>query len=159
VKNYPQSLRAVIEPAVPTSFYRIERSKSRKRQFVRGFIRDIRETHVEYGRTLKPSVIDQYRQQGFCTVVVMSLIQGRSQAARDSQALAYYARLEKESTRVFHVSPYRAGATPQAFDFDRSYNYYSSSYERPGPEISIYKLNDCTQGYGTIHPGAARATS
>jgi hypothetical protein len=157
------SLRAIIEPGVPARWYWQVRANGKRipghKQFVRGFIRDIRETHVEYGRTLKPAVIDQYREQGFCTVVVMSLIEGRSIAARDPQALAYYARLARESKLVFHVSPYRAGSTPQAFDFDRSYNYYSSSYERPGPEISIYRLNDCTQGYGTIHPGAARSTS
>jgi uncharacterized membrane protein (GlpM family) len=164
VANEKPSLRAIVEPAVPARWYWQLRAGSDKRipghkQFVRGFIRDIRETHVEYGRTLKPAVIDQYRAQGFCTVVVMSLIQGRSQAARDAQALAYYARLERESTRVFHVTPYRAGSQPQEFDFDRSYNYYSASYERPGPEISIYRLNDCTQGYGTIHPGAARSAA
>jgi hypothetical protein len=164
VEHEKPSLRAIIEPAVPARWYwQLKRSTGKRipghKQFVRGFIRDIRETHVEYGRTLKPSVIDEYRAQGFCTVVVMSLIRGRSQAARDRQANAYYARLTKESTRVFHVTPYRAGAQRQEFDFDRSYNYYSSSYERPGPEISIYKLNDCTQGYGTIHPGTARATS
>jgi hypothetical protein len=91
--------------------------------------------------------------------MVMSLIQGRSQAARDPQALGYYERLERESTRVFHASPYRAGAEPQEFDFDRSYNYYSPSYQRPGPEVSIYRLDDCTQGYGTIHPGTSRTSS
>jgi hypothetical protein len=163
VDNERRSLRVIVEPGVPARWYWQLRSNGKRipghKQFVRGFIRDIRETHVEYGRTLKPAVLDQYRRQGFCMVVVMSLIQGRSLAARDPQALAYYARLARESTRVFHVTPYRAGAKPQEFDFDRSYNYYSSSYERPGPEISIYKLNGCTQAYGTIHPGASRTTS
>lgn len=163
VANDKPSLRAIIEPAVPARYYWQLRASSGTRipghkQFVRGFIRDIRETHVEYGRTLSPAVIDEYRKQGYCTVVVMSLIEGRSQAAHDARALAYYARLRAESQLVFHVSPYRAGAKPQSFDFDRSYNYYSSSYERPGPEISIYRLNDCTQGYGTIHPGTSRTT-
>jgi Dolichyl-phosphate-mannose-protein mannosyltransferase len=163
VANERPSLRAVIEPAVPARWYWRLRSNGsrvpRRKQFVRGFIRDIRETRIEYGRTLSPAVIDQYRQQGFCLVMTMSLIEGRSQAARDPRALAYYARLRRESTRVFHVSPYRAGATPQTFDFDRSYNYDSPSYERPGPEISIYRLDDCTQGYGTIHPGSGGTTA
>src|SRR5215213_6540387 len=93
VKNYPESLRVVIEPAVPTSFYRIERSKSRKRQFVRGFIRDIRRaqnveapdgTSITYAASLNPEVIDQYKQKGFCLVMTMSLIRGRAENGRAS---------------------------------------------------------------------------
>ena len=55
-------------------------------------------------------------------------------------ALAYYARLERESDLVFAVSPYRADAEPPPFSFDLSYSYYSPAYERPGPEVRIYRL-------------------
>ncbi len=159
VKNYPQSLRAVIEPAVPTSFYRIERSKSRKRQFVRGFIRDIRRaanveapdgTSITYAASLNPEVIDQYRQKGFCLVMTMSLIRGRAENAKVPGALAYYRRLERESDKVFAASPYDKGAKPVPLHFDFSYDYYPTAYNRPGPEIDVYRLHDCKQGFGKV---------
>ena len=159
VDNYPASLRAVIEPAVPTSFYRIERSKSRKRQFVRGFIRDIRRAAnadapdgqtLTYASTLNPDVIDQYRQKGFCLVVTMSLIRGRAENAKVPNALRYYGRLERESDRVFHASPFDKGAKPVPLSFDFSYDYYPRAYNRPGPVIDIYRLNNCRQATGKV---------
>jgi hypothetical protein len=84
----------------------------------------------------------------------MSLISGRSPQARDARANAYYARLRQESTRVFHVSPLRVGADPQPFNFDQSYNYYSPAYQRPGPSVDIYRLDNCVQQYGTTEAGA-----
>ena len=159
VDNYPGSLRAVIEPAVPTSFYRIERSKSRKRQFVRGFIRDIRraanveapdELNVTYASTLEPEVIDQYRDKGFCLVVTMSLIRGRAENARVPGALKYYDRLERESKLVYQATPYDKGAKPVPLHFDFSYNYYPKAFNRPGPEIKVYRLNNCRQQTGKV---------
>jgi hypothetical protein len=159
VKNYPQSLRAVIEPAVPTSFYRIERSKSRKRQFVRGFIRDIRRAanvdapdglSLTYASTLNPEVIDQYRSKGFCLVVTMSLIRGRAENAKVPGALKYYDRLERESDLVYQASPYDKGAKPVPLHFDFSYNYYPRAFNRPGPEIKVYKLHNCRQQFGKV---------
>lgn len=159
VENYPESLRVVIEPAVPTSFYRIERSKSRKRQFVRGFIRDIRrQANVEapdgqsitYAASLNPGVIDQYRSKGFCLVTTMSLIRGRAENARVPGALAYYDRLERQSDVVFRARPWDKGADPIPLHFDFSYNYYDSEYDRPGPEINIYRLNNCEQQFGRV---------
>jgi len=158
VENEQPSLRIMIEPAVPSRwFWRYTKSgqpMARTRQFVRALLRDIKVTRIEYGRTLRPEVIDTYREHGFCLVMTMSLIRGRSVNARDPDALAYYERLERESDRVFHVSPFRADAGPQEFSFDLSYNYYSPAYERPGPEIDIYRLRNCTQEYGTLEVGA-----
>ncbi len=39
------------------------------------------------------------------------------------------------------------------FNFDLSYNYYPTAYDRPGPEIWIYRLNNCKQGFGTVPRG------
>ena len=159
VENYPQSLRAVIEPAVPTSFYRIERSKSRKRQFVRGFIRDIRRaanveapdgTSITYAASLNPEVIDQYREKGFCLIATMSLIRGRAENAKVPGALAYYDRLERESKLVYQATPYDKGAKPVPLHFDFSYDYYPTAYNRPGPEIKVYRLNNCRQQTGKV---------
>ena len=158
VKNERPSLRIIVEPAVPARWYWRLRSNgtpiARRKQFVRAFARDIKATRIEYGRTLSPSVIDTYRENGFCLVMTMSLIAGRSEEARDARANAYYERLREESTRVFHVSPLRVGAERQRFNFDLSYNYYSPAFQRPGPTIDIYRLKDCVQEYGTSEVGA-----
>ena len=150
--NEPRELRIIIEPAVPERYYWPVRDgrpqKLARAQFVDEFIRDIRETHVEYGRTLRPDVLDRYRRQGYCMVMTMDLIRGRAEAAGDRAALAYYGALERESDVVFAVSPFRADEDPQPFSFDLSYSYYSPAYERPGPEIRIYRLRDCEQRYG-----------
>jgi hypothetical protein len=82
--------------------------------------------------------------------MTMSIIEGRTVNARLPAALAYYARLRRESDVVFHVSPYKPGAKPPRFDFDFSYNYYPSAFHRPGPEVTIYKLHNCKQGFGKL---------
>ena len=79
--------------------------KLARAQFVDEFIRDIRETHVEYGRTLRPGVLDRYRRQGYCMVMTMDLIRGRADAAGDRAALAYYARLEPRVRRRLRGQP------------------------------------------------------
>ena len=157
VENEPRELRIVIEPAVPERYYwpvRDGRPKKRKRaQFVNEVVRDIRETHVEYGRTLRPGALDRYRSRGYCMVMTMGLIRGRADAAGDESALAYYERLDRESDVVFEVRPFRADEDPPEFSFDLSYSYYSPAYERPGPEIRIHRLHDCTQRFGVRGSG------
>ncbi|MGZ4200639.1 MAG: ArnT family glycosyltransferase [Thermoleophilaceae bacterium] len=158
VAHYPPRLRIVIEPAVPPRYYRVADSPGRK-QFVRGFIRDITDTHEDYGSTLNPQTIDRYRQAGFCLVMSMSLIRGRAQNAHFEPALAYYRRLERESKLVYHGSPYKRGAKPVKFNFDLSYNYYPSAFVRPGPEIWIYRLSNCKQGFGPVPRGTGTPTT
>ena len=152
VENEPRELRVIIEPAVPERYYwPVIDGKPKKRvraQFIGDYIRDIRETHVEYGRTLAPDVLERYRRQGYCMVMTMGLIRGRADGAGDDSALAYYERLDRESDVVFEVSPFRADEAPAEFSFDLSYSYYSPAYERPGPEIRIHRLHDCTQRLG-----------
>jgi hypothetical protein len=151
-EHYPRELRIVIEPAVPERFYwPVRDGLPRKRdrpQFVNELLRDVREDHVEYGRTLRPRTLDRYRRRGYCMVMTFDLIRGRAVAAGDRAALAYYDRLERESNLVYALSPYRADEDPPGFSFDLSYSYYSPAYQRPGPEVRIYRLRDCTQRYG-----------
>jgi Dolichyl-phosphate-mannose-protein mannosyltransferase len=160
--NFPDGIRIVIEPGVPDNFYRVEGSRNRQRQFVRGFIRDVRRRNVldapegadtTYAATLTPDLIDLYRQQGFCLVMTMSVIRGRAENAKVPQALAYYDRLERESKRIFYESPYDPGADKVDLHYDFSYNYYPTAYSRPGPEVGIYRLNDCKQKTGSVPVG------
>ncbi len=157
VAHYPARLRIVIEPAVPPRYYRritnSGRGDPQHKQFIRGFIRDINDTHDDYGSTLTPGTLTTYRRAGFCLVMTMSLIRGRAENAHLAPALAYYNALRQQSKLLLHVSPYKAGAKPVKFNFDLSYNYYPTAFARPGPEVWIYRLNNCKQGYGTVPKG------
>ena len=152
VNHYPSSLRLVIEPAVPARYYRRQGRGGLHglKAFVRGFAKHQAETRVQYPALLKPDYLQAYRRAGFCLVMTMSVIEGRAQAAKLPQALAYYRKLRQESDAVYHVSPYKRGARPVRFDFDFSYNYYPSAFARPGPDITIYRLRNCKQKYGPL---------
>ncbi len=99
-----------------------------------------------YGAVLGPGVVDDLRLYGYCHVMTVNVV--RERAERNPRARAYYQRLERESTLLREFSPYGAGADPVPFDFDLSYNLYPSAYERPGPTVRIYRLDDCEQAYG-----------
>jgi hypothetical protein len=156
--NYPRELRIVIEPEVPERYHwpvRAGRPERLKRpQFVNELVRAIRATHVEYGRALRPWMLDRYRREGYCLVMTFDLIRGRAEAAGDRTALAYYEALDRESDIVYEVSPYRADAEGPSFSFDLSYSYYSPAYVRPGPEVRIHRLRDCRPQYGPREPSA-----
>lgn len=162
VRRFPPSLRIVIEPAVPPRYYRRARpgheASPRAKQFVRGFIRDIRETRVDYVTTLSPATIDRYRRAGFCLVMTMSVIRGRAENDALAPALAYYRRLERESRVIYHVSPYDPGVEHLRFNFDHSYDYYPTAFARPGPEVTLYRLSRCRQGYGPVPKGTGTPT-
>ena len=99
-----------------------------------------------YGAVLGPEVIDDLRLYGYCHVMTVNVV--RERAERDPRARAYYERLERESSVLREFSPYREGAQPVPFDFDLSYNLYPPAYERPGPTVRVYRLDDCEQAYG-----------
>ena len=160
IRHNADSLRVVIEPAVPDSFYRkIGKPNALKNRFVRGYVKDLRRKQVfdaplgadtTYASTLSPDLIDSYRAQGFCLVMTVSLIRGRAENAKVPQALAYYKRLESESTRVLHLTPFDKGAKPVQLHYDFSYDYYPTAYQRPGGIIDIYRLNNCVQKTGRV---------
>ena len=99
-----------------------------------------------YGSVLRPDVIDDLRLYGYCHVMTVNVV--RERAERNPPARAYYDRLERESRLLREFSPYRDGADPVPFDFDLSYNLYPSAYERPGPTVRVYRVDDCEQAYG-----------
>jgi hypothetical protein len=160
VKHYRHSLRIVIEPAVQTDYYlRPPAERKKGRQFVQGFVRDLRRQQkidaplgadTTYASSLTPDNIDAYRSAGFCLVMTNSLTRGRAENAQVPQALAYYQRLERESTHLLHVSPFKPGRRAVPLHFDFSYDYYPTAYYRPGGIVDIYRLNNCKQGYSRV---------
>jgi hypothetical protein len=95
----------------------------------------------DYERTTRPQLIGNYTRGGFCWVITGSTQYGRALADPDEvpDALAYYDELRRRGEVVYRISPYGEGDVP--FSFDYSFNYYPLDYERPGPEIVIYRLH------------------
>jgi hypothetical protein len=105
----------------------------------------------QYERTLRPELLDEYAKSGYCWVVIGSLQAGRSfaQPKLAPNAIAYYAQLANHARLVYHVSPFGQGTRAVPFSFDWSIDYYPHQYARPGPELSVYRLQSgkCAPNY------------
>ncbi|HEY7933741.1 MAG TPA: glycosyltransferase family 39 protein [Solirubrobacteraceae bacterium] len=111
----------------------------------------------DYERTLSPALIGHYEQGGYCWVITGSTQSARALADPKAvpQAIAYYRALAQQGEVLFHVSPYTPASKPEAFNFDWSFDYYPLSYQRPGPEMTVYRLRGgrCASS-GPRSPGA-----
>ncbi|MBJ7459261.1 MAG: hypothetical protein JHD02_08755, partial [Thermoleophilaceae bacterium] len=96
-----------------------------------------------YAQRLSPAVIDQFEAEGYCYVVSASIQKGRvtKYPAKSPGAAAYYKALDQRAEKVASFSPMKDGESVPRFNFDISYNYYPMGYQRPGPEINIYRLS------------------
>jgi hypothetical protein len=96
----------------------------------------------QYERTLRPELLDEYVDSGYCWLIVGSLQAGRafSQPSAAPGAVAYYARLATHARLVYHLSPFARGDQPVPFNFDWSIDYFPRQYHVPGPEMSVYRL-------------------
>ncbi len=104
----------------------------------------------DYETTLSPALIGWYERLGYCWVVSGSTESGRALANPRAAplALAYYRALAARAQIAYRVSPYAPGSRPPAFSFDWTFDYYPLSYERPGPEMTVYRLRGgrCERG-------------
>jgi 4-amino-4-deoxy-L-arabinose transferase-like glycosyltransferase len=107
----------------------------------------------DFEKVLRPELVDDFERQAYCWVVVGSTQRGRAEVEPEQvpQALRYYEELERRSRVAFEVSPYAEGKGPVAFNFDWTFNYYPLAYNRPGPVMTIYRL----QGGGCAKGAAA----
>jgi 4-amino-4-deoxy-L-arabinose transferase-like glycosyltransferase len=96
----------------------------------------------EYEHTLSPALLGYYEQHGFCYVVSGSTQSGRAFADPRAAplAIAYYRALEAQGQVLFRASPYARKRRAVPFGFDWSFNYYPLAYQRPGPEMTVYRL-------------------
>jgi hypothetical protein len=96
----------------------------------------------QYERTLRPQLLDEYVNGGYCWVVVGSLQAGRAFADPRAvpSAIAYYRALAQRARLLYHVSPFGPGDRSVPFNFDWSIDYYPGQYRLPGPEMSVYRL-------------------
>ena len=96
----------------------------------------------DYARVARPELIDRWERTGACTVVVGSTQRGRAEVEPGEvpDALRFYDELERRAEVAYEASPYVAGASPVAFNFDWAFNFYPLAYYRPGPVMTIYRL-------------------
>jgi hypothetical protein len=161
VANIPAGSKIVVEPIAPDQWaadvgsfnsatssgnrwnkFRTSRSQyDNQGKLIHGAARVVK--LEDYERTLRPDLVRAYRDGGFCWVISGSTQYGRAYADPHEvpQALKYYDRLKQDADLVYDAKPY--GSTV-GFSFDYSFNYYPRSYDRPGPEIQIYRLKGCT---------------
>lgn len=104
----------------------------------------------DYERTTRPELVSSYERGGFCWVLTGSTQYGRAFAEPEEvpHAIEYYEELEERGDVAYRISPYGSGEEVASFSFDFSFNHYPLAYERPGPEIVIYRLTgaDCADG-------------
>jgi hypothetical protein len=132
----PDAGRIVVEPAVPGSYRRELRDA--------GFdLRPVSRPFQTYELGLRPDLIDTYRAEGWCWVMVNGHQRDRGLAAGLPGATDYYRRLAGEGDVVFGASPFEPGTTAPTFSYDFSFNYYPPAHHRPGPVVEIHRLDDC----------------
>jgi hypothetical protein len=164
VANVPQGTKVAFEPIAPTEWYGVTPGGGPKadpaRQWERfnrtqAIITELRKqfrgagypaNFQNYERTLSPAMLDVYRREHVCWIVSGSSQYGRAQAEsyRVPQALKYYKALRQQADVAFRASPVNAGDKLPRYQVDKSFNYIESAYHRPGPEMIVYKLRDCT---------------
>lgn len=130
--------RIVVEPSVPTSY--------REAAAIDAY--PVRRPYQAYETRLRPELVDSYRRDGYCWVLVSSHQRDRGLAAGLPGAEAYYERLDHETDRIEVFSPYRPGAASPDFSYDLSFNWYSPSFGRPGPYLELRHLSHCATGDG-----------
>jgi 4-amino-4-deoxy-L-arabinose transferase-like glycosyltransferase len=169
VANVPAGTKVVIEPVVPDQWaqdignplpiipngnrwnkYPLSRSqidpKTGRTLPGEGAIVNIE----DFEKVLRPELVSLFEQQEYCWVVVGSTQRGRAEAQPKAvpNALRYYSELERRSKVAFDASPYSKGEGPVGFNFDWTFNYYPLAYNRPGPEMTVYRLQggQCASG-------------
>jgi 4-amino-4-deoxy-L-arabinose transferase-like glycosyltransferase len=133
-EHVPSGAGLAIEPFVPADYLR----SLDFRRF------PVKRPFQAYEKKLRPARVERYLREGYCWVVVGSYQKGRGLKAGLRGARAYYAALDAASDRTVTVSPYREGAKPVPFSYDKSFNYQPRAYERPGPLIEIHHLKGCS---------------
>jgi hypothetical protein len=138
-RNVPAKTKVVVEPFVPEGWLG-EPDRAGPQRY-RAY--PIKPPFQAYEKKLNPALIDTYRSQGYCWVVVASHQKQRGLKAELPGAIRYYERLNRESDRTQLFDPWRSGADRPGFNFDMSFDYYPTAFVRPGPLIEVHHLRDC----------------
>lgn len=137
LETVPSGDGIVVEPAVPGSYRRELRDAGLR-------LREVRRPFQAYELSLHPGLLADYRDEGYCWVMVNGHQHDRGVAAGVPGAIAYYRELAHVSDLVLRATPFAVGATPSDFSYDFSFNYYPPAHHRPGPVVELRRLRDCT---------------
>lgn len=132
--------RIVIEPGLPSRLTTGRQGQKPFSALARGF--DVQP---------RPEDIDTYRELGACYVLSQHTYAERMEARDRALADAYYDRLRTESDVVRTFSPWREGERVP-LHFDWSFDYYPREYVRPGTDVTVYRLRDCTPSTAAFPP-------
>jgi hypothetical protein len=135
-REIPPGAGVVVEPFVPGNWLELDAARTFRRF-------PVQRPFQAYEKKLRPAMVERYRREGYCWVVVGSHQKGRGLKAGLRNARAYYRALDRATEKLTVFSPYRAGAKPVPFSYDYSFNYEPRAYERPGPLIEIHRLRNC----------------
>jgi hypothetical protein len=91
---------------------------------------------------LRPGLLEMLARRGVCWVVTGTTQEAiaRQEPERLPGAIAFYEALERREELMHRIDPFEPGSEPVPFNFDWAINYYPLEYERPGPEINVYRL-------------------
>jgi 4-amino-4-deoxy-L-arabinose transferase-like glycosyltransferase len=153
VAHVPRGSRIVLEPVVLDSWLMEGQGVKRWRKYVSlesviapdGTLSPQTAHSValeNYETTLAPSLMGWYERQGYCWVITGSTESGRAFADPSAAplAVAYYRALAAQAQVLYRASPYSSGSDPPGFNFDWSFDYYPLSFNRPGPQMTVYRL-------------------
>lgn len=168
VQNIPARTTIVVEPVVPREWYvdgavvkdgsregyrweRLTRTGDEKEALIRKypeFRSNIRKAadFANYGFTLFPGMLDFYREKGACWVVSGSLQRGRvmNNPRRVPEAVRYYRALDRQADVAFESRAFDGPEAVDYFQYDQAFNFGQLRYDRPGPTMRVYRLDDCT---------------
>jgi hypothetical protein len=139
-RNIPPRTRLVVEPFVPEGWL----AEGNLAGPARYDLYPIEPPFQAYEKKLDAPLIDTYRSERYCWIVVGSHQKQRGLKADLPGARAYYERLNRESDRTQLFDPWRPGSRRPGFNFDMSFDYYPRAFIRPGPLVEIHHLRDCT---------------
>lgn len=96
------------------------------------------ESYIELNR---PELLERYDRLGYCWVLLGSWQFGRAfaQPEQAPEAIAFYERLNRVGVPVWSTLPYE-GQARTGFNFDWTFGYYPLAFDRPGPEIFVYRI-------------------
>jgi hypothetical protein len=95
----------------------------------------------DFERVARPALLRRYVATGHCWVMTGSWQYARAfeQPEQVPKAVAYYRELNRIGVPVFAMLPYDHQAQV-GFNFDWTFDYYPLAYDRPGPEVFIYRI-------------------
>jgi len=165
VHNIPARTSISVEPLVPKEWYadgaRLPNPKSRRGYRWTRFVRTGADSRrlakqfrgagrpadfANYGFTLFPGLIDEFRSRGVCWLVSGSMQSGRvfNNPRRAPQGIRYYRALPREADLRYQLRPFPGPEADNFFQYDFSVNFAPLRFELPGPAIRVYRLRDCT---------------